>query len=310
MKRLLLAAVALLVVAAGLLYFAFPRALYGLSIRLERKTAGLSAKTLQVGAYTIAYTEGGRGEDMLLVHGFGANKDNWNRIARYLTPRFRVIALDLPGFGESSRVQADSYSIRDQVGRLDLIAAALGLESFHLAGNSMGGAIAGRYAAEFPQKVKTLALLNAGGLKTCPNPSELSREIAAGRNRLLTTTAEDFDGFLEFVFVDPPWIPGPVKAHLSRQSIEDQPFREKVFREIQDEGSSLEPVLAEIQAKTLILWGDRDRLIDVSCTQVLEKGLARAQTVILENCGHAPMIERPQETAQRYLEFLEGASNL
>jgi len=274
---------------------------------LERKTAGLTEKQVQVGQFTICYLEGGQGETLLLLHGFGADKDNWNRLAKHLTPKFHVVAIDVPGFGMSSRPETESYTIRDQALRLDPIVAALGLDSFHLAGNSMGGAIAGRYAAEFPDKVRTLALVNTGGIANCPKKSELRKQLEEGKNSLLLETPEDFEKMLAFVFVRPPWIPGPVKAHLARQAIERRSFNEKVFRQIHAEGSDLEPELSRIRARTLILWGDQDRLIDVSCTEVLEKGLADSTTVILKDCGHAPMIERPEETARLYLGFLKMA---
>jgi len=307
MKKILVSAAVLIVLAACVFYFAFPERLYRISVALERKTAGLTEKQVQVGQFTICYLEGGQGETLLLLHGFGADKDNWNRLAKHLTPKFHVVAIDVPGFGMSSRPETESYTIRDQALRLDQIVAALGLDSFHLAGNSMGGAIAGRYAAEFPDKVRTLALVNTGGIANCPKKSELAKQLEEGKNSLLLETPEDFEKMLAFVFVRPPWIPGPVKAHLARQAIERRSFNEKVFRQIHAEGSDLEPELSRIRARTLILWGDQDRLIDVSCTEVLEKGLADSTTAILKDCGHAPMIERPEETARLYLGFLKMA---
>jgi pimeloyl-ACP methyl ester carboxylesterase len=307
MKKILVSSAVLIVLAACVFYFAFPERLYRISVALERKTAGLTEKQVQVGQFTICYLEGGQGETLLLLHGFGADKDNWNRLAKHLTPKFHVVAIDVPGFGMSSRPETESYTIRDQALRLDPIVAALGLDSFHLAGNSMGGAIAGRYAAEFPDKVRTLALVNTGGIANCPKKSELRKQLEEGKNSLLLETPEDFEKMLAFVFVRPPWIPGPVKAHLARQAIERRSFNEKVFRQIHAEGSDLEPELSRIRARTLILWGDQDRLIDVSCTEVLEKGLADSTTVILKDCGHAPMIERPEETARLYLGFLKMA---
>lgn len=308
MKKFLLALAILVVLLACLFYFMFPEQGYRLSIALERKAAGLAEKQVQADEFTIRYLDGGRGETVLLLHGFGADKDNWNRMARHLTHKFRVVAIDLPGFGMSSRPEAASYTIPDQAARLDRIAAAIGLDSFHLAGNSMGGAIAGRYAAEFPDKVRTLALLNTGGLANCPKKSELWKELEEGRNSLLLETQEDFDRMLALVFVRPPWIPGPVRAYLARQAIARRPFNEKVFRQIRGGEWSLEQDLPRIRAKTLILWGDQDRLIDVSCTEVLEQGLADSTTAILKDCGHAPMMERPQETARLYLGFLQMAA--
>jgi len=68
------------------------------------------------------------------------------------------------------------------------------------------------------------------------------------------------------------------------------------------------PDLPKIWTRTLILWGDTDRLLDVSCTEVLEKGLPSSTTVIMKDCGHVPMMERPEETARHYIGFLQAGS--
>lgn len=96
-------------------------------------------------------------------------------MARHLITKYRIVAADLPGFGMSSRSERASYAIPDQTARLYRIAASIGLDSFHLAGNSMGGSIAGRYAAEFPNKVKSLALLNTGGSPTARKRANCGR---------------------------------------------------------------------------------------------------------------------------------------
>src|SRR5262249_61814458 len=86
----------------------------------------------------IAYLEGGSGEPLILVHGFGATKDNFTRVAAYLTPHYRVLIPDLPGFGDSSKSETASYSITQQVQWLHAFATALGVGGVHL-----GGAVAG-----------------------------------------------------------------------------------------------------------------------------------------------------------------------
>lgn len=85
-KTLLLVIVALLLPVV--LHLAAPDLLVGLGIDLERKSAGLSRHSMVVGDHTVVYLEGGDGENILLIHGFGANKDNWNRLAKYLSPLF------------------------------------------------------------------------------------------------------------------------------------------------------------------------------------------------------------------------------
>jgi len=308
MKKTLLIVIVALLLVPVVLYLAAPEFLVGLAIDLERKSAGLSKDSIVVGEHRVVYLEGGEGESILLVHGFGANKDNWNRFAKYLTPSFHVVAVDLPGFGESTKIQDASYTIDAQAERLDNIAKALSLESFHVAGNSMGGNIAGRYAVRFPDKVLTLGLFDTAGVPHCPEKSEMARLMERGENPLLVDTPEDFDEMITFAFVKPPWFPGIVKKMMADEWARSRAFNEKVFLEIMAEESSLVPDLPKIWTRTLILWGDKDRLLDVSCAEVLAKGLPSSTTVIMKDCGHVPMMERPEETAQHYLDFLEAGS--
>ena len=80
--------------------------LFNAAIRVQRRKAGLEEKTLRIEGHDIIYLDGGSGETLLLLHGFGANKDNWLPIAPLLAPHFRLIIPDLPGFGDSSRDDA------------------------------------------------------------------------------------------------------------------------------------------------------------------------------------------------------------
>lgn len=306
MRRKLMGLVLVLAVAAGVVVFAFPSVLVSLNIVWERYLAGLSEQTVQAGDDTIVYLEGGQGENVLLVHGFGADKDNWTRFARFLTPRYHVVALDLPGFGESTRDQAKRYDIESQAARVHRFVEALGLKRFHMAGNSMGGQISGVYTATFPEEVASLGLFAPGGLQS-GRPSELTSMLALGKNPLLIDSAEDFDRLLGFIFVEPPYIPGPLKGYFAERAVRFRPFNEKVWRDVMEPRVPLEPYLSRIRARSLILWGDTDRVLDPSGVTILQAALDHPVTVLMKSCGHAPMIERPQETAEHYLKFLTGA---
>ncbi len=304
MKKILLAVLVVLILVPVVLYVAFPDAFVSLAMNMERRASGLTEKSAQVGRFTVSYLEGGKGEDVVLLHGYSADKSNWVRFAKYLTPRYHVVVPDLPGFGRSSRVEGESYSITAQAVRLNAIADALGISKFHVAGNSMGGAIAGLYAAENPGRVLSLGLFDTGGAWPCPQDTEFHKEMLAGKNALLVNTPEDFDRVLKLVFVTPPFIPRPIKNYLASQSVTYRAFTDMIGRQLNEEKFSLIPDLGKITVKTLILWGDKDRLIDVSCVGPLEKGLSRHVTVIMKDCGHIPMLERPREAADDYLTFL------
>ncbi len=111
---------------------------------------------------------------------------------------------------------------------------------------------------------------------------------------------------LKFVFVKPPEIPWIIKNYLVRKQSAIMRAIPGCPKQISSELSPLEPDLAKDQGQDLVLWGDRDRVIDVSAVQVLEKGLPDCTAVIMKDCGHLPMIERPQESAEHYLAFLKS----
>jgi pimeloyl-ACP methyl ester carboxylesterase len=306
-KKIVLILILVVVAVPLLIYFAFPDLIVNYGIKKIRSESGLVEKSVNVGDHRIAYLEGGQGETILMVHGFGGNKDNWTSFAKYITPKYHVLALDLPGFGASTFLETAAYGYVDQARRLDLFMAAMGVDKFHIVGNSMGGHISGRYAVMFPAKVASLGLFDAAGV-TSPEPSELGRILAeGGKNPLIVEKPEDFDALMAFAFVRPPEIPKFVKKVLIQEGLKHRAGNQKIFGEITSQLTALEPDLGLIQAPTLVLWGSKDRILDVSGADVFAGNIKNATKVIMENCGHLPMIERPEEAAGNYLVFLDKA---
>jgi pimeloyl-ACP methyl ester carboxylesterase len=303
--RILTAVVIALIAIGSIVYFFFPAPLVDFSRQQERNAAGLLEHSVTVSGHRMPYLEGGQGETILLLHGFSADKDNWTRFARYLTANYHVIAPDLPGFGDSDRLDDASYDVRSQVDRIAAFAGALGLTSFHLAGNSMGGHISVAYAHAYPRQVMTLGLFDSGGV-TEPEPSEFRRALADGRNLLLVDDVADFDRMLAFVFVEKPSVPRPVMRYLAESSVENRAFNDKIAGHLSAIPFALEPILPEIQQPTLLVWGENDRVIDVSATTVFAEAMPNVDVKIIPNVGHLPMIERPEETAYHYTDFLRN----
>lgn len=295
-------------------YYMFPEAMFKLAINAERNAAGLTKKGIQVDDHKIVYLEGGKGEAVLLLHGFAADKDNWTRFAKYLTKDYHVVIPDLPGFGESSQILQDNYSADNQLKRIDRFTDELKLGKFNVAGSSMGGMFTAMYGAKYPQKVLTLALMAPGGAKS-PNKSEMEKEVTKGANPLLVSNREDFDKLMALIFVKPPFMPAEFVKILAANAIAHRSCNEKIWNDMKwdltQEGtpemkSFLEPYLGQIQVPVLIIWGDGDKILDVGGVAVLEKNLKNHHTVIMKDTGHLPMLEKPKETAEAYLSFLKG----
>jgi pimeloyl-ACP methyl ester carboxylesterase len=305
-KTIFLTIAVVLVVIAAVLYFAAPAYLYNQAINGLRKDAGLTIKSVNIPDFKIVYAEGGAGDTIIMLHGFGGNKDNWPRFAKYFTPNYRVIIPDLPGFGDSSKPQNAKYSIMSQVERVNLFAKELKLTKFHIVGNSMGGSIAGNYAATYPDMVKTLALFDSAGV-TSPVKSERALLLEKDINPLVVKDAKGYDGLLEICFNKPPQLPSLIKKYLAKKAMEDTPLNEKIFNEITyTDINALESKLNIITAPTLIVWGDSDKVIDVSSVPIFKKNIKGSKSAIIKECGHLPMMEKPRETASVYQDFLKG----
>ncbi|HEX4872609.1 MAG TPA: alpha/beta fold hydrolase [Nevskiaceae bacterium] len=303
MRPLLLVA-GLLGTALLLLVFVFPAQLAEAGLALERARSGLSEHSVTVDGLQIRYLDsGGSGEPLVLVHGFGADKDNWTRVARWLTPHYRVIAPDLPGYGESDAPAGASYRVPDQAVRLQAFIGTLGLGAVHLGGSSMGGHIIGTYAARDPQAVKSLWLVASGGVFSAPL-SEMAQTLASGgENPLVATDRASFDRTLAYVFTEVPRIPGVVREVLAARAAASRALRAEQFRQIREESPGLEGLLTGLTIPTHILWGDQDRVLHVGAVGILQARLPQASATVLPGVGHLPMMEQPEVAARDYLAF-------
>ena len=285
---------------------AFPEDTTRLMFAAERNRSGLELKAAVVDGETWPYLEGGSPDApvLLLLHGFGGDKDNWTRFSRTLVEEYRVIAPDLPGFGDSARHASWDYSLLAQRDRLARFVAALDLNPMHIGGNSMGGHLAAIYTHAYPEQVLSLALLNNGGIES-PEPSEMFLAVGRGENPLVLNSPNDFDRLLSFASHKKPFIPWPAKDVLGRKTFEHAAFNRYVFEALRDERYvPLEPLLGDIEQPVLIIWGEFDRVLDVSSIDVMEPLLPQAIVIVMPDTGHLPMLERPAETAAHYLEFL------
>lgn len=280
--------------------------LYDMALGYERKKAGLVPKQIDVNGKTIAFLESDGDPDrpaFVLLHGFAANKENWIRFAGYLTDTYRVVAVDLPGHGESVKDANLRYDIDDQVRYLNEVVTRLGLKRFHLAGNSMGGAISSLYAATYPDQLGALFLFAPGGIYE--HEAELHRLLREGKNPLIVKTADDFDALMDFALEKKPFIPWPITSVLAEKAVSNRAINERIFSDIRgDHAYDFKEALKRVAAPTLIIWGKEDRVLAVENADEFAKLIPNSRTVILDGIGHAPMIEVPERSAGLCEEFL------
>jgi abhydrolase domain-containing protein 6 len=273
-------------------------------IGLERFSSGLKRRTIQVGDHRFVYSDGGHGEPVVLLHGFGASADSWNRFAGKLTKRYRVIAPDLPGWGESTRVETASYGYPAQIERLHQFLSLLGLRRMHLVGHSMGGFIASAYAARYPDEVITLGLIAPHGMVE-PEQSDLARSVAQGDNWLVASSIQEFDRLLNNIFVKRPYVPKAVLRHLANQTIRNSAKSAQIFEEMQSNNPPLAERLPQIETAALIVWGDQDRVLHVSCADLFRQGIRNSEVMVIRGSGHMPLVENARACAAAWLAFVD-----
>lgn len=285
-----------------LLVYLAPARILTWAINGERRRSGLVARTIDLpGGIRYAVLEGGRGEPLMLLHGFGADKDNFTRIAKFLTPRYRVIIPDHIGFGESSHPPDADYRPIAQAERLRALADALGIGELHLGGSSMGGQIAMTWAALEPARIKSLWLLGPAGIWRGPE-SELGRTMReTDTNPLMASTTDEYAAVFRFVMTAPPFVPRPLLDVKARERIANQALERRIFEQIR--ADDIEPRIAGLMTPALLVWGEHDRAIHPGTADLLHQLLPESRIVIMPGIGHLPMLESPRECADEYLRF-------
>ncbi len=286
------------------------------ALNLARESVGFEVKTARADDVTLTYMERASNienpETLVLLHGFSANKDNWISFTKALDEKYHVIVVDHAGHGDSEKELSTDYDLAKQAQRLDALMTGLGINTFHIAGNSMGGAISAIYSFNYPKKVRSLTLIDAAGVDG-ENASEYYEALAQGKNPLIATDEASFDFRMNFTMSQPPFIPWPLKPAMIRQTLAREEINAKIFNDmlltkerfgVMQFQQQMQNVTAEHKIPTMIMWGEEDRILDVSAVAKFKQLLPEASVHIFPKVGHLPMVEIPDESAAVYQQFL------
>jgi pimeloyl-ACP methyl ester carboxylesterase len=252
------------------------------------------------------------GPAIILLHGSNSSLQTWEPLVERLGGTYRVVTLDLPGHGLTGGTPDKDYSADGMAAAVDVVAAKLGLDHFILGGNSMGGWVAWRYALAQPARVDALLLLDAAGMPLRKGekkpPSNIGfRVLEYPFGRWLATQitprslveqslrgSVEKGAIVDDAMIDRYWellrFPGNREATVLRSRMSKQP--EMAAR------------VGEIKAPTLILFGDKDRIINPSAAQTFHERIAGSEVILLPGIGHLPMEEAPDATAKAIADFL------
>ncbi len=283
-----------------------------LAAATANSAGSMQIKDVVVDGVRVRLALGGHGPPLLLIHGFLVSRIEWDDVVPLLLPHHQVIAIDLPGFGESGRPEGFGYDREAYAALLAKLLLDLGLTRAHVAGHSYGGSIAIVLAARHPERVERLALIDSVSYPF-PVPFNARLPLLPGIGKFifkkLFGRAIVYDYFRRQVFSGHP-VPRPERLAAYYDAFDPPAARDAAYRVLSDTLSTaaLVPLIAEIRAPTLVVFGDDDRIIPTRFADRLARDIPQARAVVVPGCGHAPNEERPEETAQLLLDhFLARA---
>ncbi len=273
----------------------------GFLMMLESTMENIATSYFTDGDVTIRYCKRGlTGPVVVLIHGMGCSSLEWSENIDYLSHEMTVVAVDLVGFGESSKPADFDYSAKGQAAQLIRLLDALGANQFHLVGNSFGGRVAIEMVDAAPERVLSLMLVDsAGGGKDVPLPMRLNTLPCVRRLRRKPSFTEFMQGW-QFAFHDPTKLTEARVRRKFEDSLNPSALRVEIrvlrsminlFGFKASELSGVQAKLRKIKCRTLIVWGRQDRLLPVEHAFVLNKLVENSRVKIFEECGHAPQVE-------------------
>jgi pimeloyl-ACP methyl ester carboxylesterase len=272
---------------------------------LKKKYCNEQSKFIEVNGQQIHYRDEGNGYPLVLVHGTSSSLHTWDAWVDELKNDFRIIRMDIPAFGITGETKERNYTVENYVKFIDDFTRALGVDTFYLAGNSLGGEITWNYAYTHPERVKKIILIDAAGYKR-HNGTPLAFMIAQtpGLNKVMTkiTPKRIIRQSMLGIYYDDNKVTDSVVTHYfemllrpgNRQAFAD---RVNVIKYEAEEKANL------IKTQTLIQWGQYDTWILPEDAEKFKKDIAGSELKYYA-AGHVPMEELPLETAKDAREFL------
>lgn len=263
---------------------------------------------VRLGDQLVHVEQAGQGDPVVLLHGFGASTYSWRKVIPALAESFRVVAIDLNGFGYTQRPESfDSYTREGQAEMVLRVMDALGIERAHLIGHSYGGGLTLWIAARHPARVRSIVLVDS----SAPTYANDRRSRAAALRPLNAF-------FLRTWVLHPRTVRRALLRSFSDDSLVTPELVREYFDRIRIEGvtaayygltaparSRPEPVdLKEIQVPAFVVWGAEDELVPVAAGRKAAGLLPDAELAVMEGVGHVPMEERPDEWLRLVLPFL------
>jgi len=262
-------------------------------------------RDIEIDGIRIHFAEAGQGRGLILLHGLAATHANWERAIPAFADRWHVIAPDLPGHGKSAKPDAP-YTIDFFAGVIRSLGHALGLNEAVVMGNSLGGQIAIELGLSYPSWTRALVLAApAGGFASAVRTFGWAIGAATGPRLLRLTLPRAVD----LCFYDPslPSCAERRRILAERLAADDYPaFARAVSRSLAGAIAAGQQPLHDLRQPALFVWGRQDRMIGLAGGRRLVRAVRQARLVVLEQCGHLPMLEQAEAFNRAADEFLRA----
>jgi len=271
-----------------------------------------NSQFLTIDNMPVHYRINGTGTPLVLIHGTGASLHTWEKWTEILDDKFKVISLDMPAFGLTGPNQTGKYSLEYYAQFLDQFLTKIGVDTCHIGGNSLGGAIAWRYTTMYPDKVKKLILLDAGGYPPENKDDEppLAFQLAKSpiwSKILLTITPKSlFESSMKEVYHNDDLVTDKLINRYYELYLREgnrQAFVDRVNNIEYTDPSYIKT----ITAPTLIQWGKTDEWIPLANAYKFQKDIVGSKVIVYDNAGHLPMEEIAEQSAADAKAFLVNA---
>jgi pimeloyl-ACP methyl ester carboxylesterase len=283
------------------------RSVQELSVRWAKSPS----QFLDINGMQVHLRDEGPREDPLpivLLHGTSASLHTWDGWVSSLAGQRRVIRFDLPAFGLTGPDSNNDYSIDAYVRLVGAVVDQLGVKSFVLAGNSLGGQVAWNTALVMPQRVKKLVLIDSAGYAFQPASVPIGFTVA--RIPGLRVLMEYFlprgvvASSVRNVYGDPSRATSELIDRYYELTLRAGNRKALAIR-MDQRLSGDESTIKNLKLPTLLLWGAKDRLIPLENAKRFESDIVGSQLVVFEDLGHVPQEENAQRTVEAFMEFLK-----
>jgi pimeloyl-ACP methyl ester carboxylesterase len=244
------------------------------------------------------YAAEGQGPPLVLLHGWGSSSQALTPLCSALATTFRVLAVDLPGFGWS-QAPPSAWGTHEYAGHIQRLMQEAGIDRAALVGHSFGGRIAISLAATHPARVSRLVLVAGAGIRP-PRGAGYYLRVATAKLVRRLFSLPGWGGVGQRIIAT---VSGRVGSRDYRAAGRMRPILVKVVNE------DLTPILSAIQAPTLILWGDRDQDVPRSAMETMAAKIPRARLVVFAGAGHFPFLDAPEEFRRSLSDFLTAGES-